>query len=397
MIFQILDDRNECFGIYGDGKFTYDRIPDNIWGTWNWDHRLANRNVDYASIYSAGKTLADVAPENLRSRLEKRESKIKSFVKSAFIAKINMKEHCLFDVIPEQHLMHYCEVKNEICQYVFDSYHKPQNHGFMVDLKVMAHGIKQIPVIIDQEVLKKHAKHDNKANVLLNFLNGKNKPICYDIWGSKTGRLTTEKGSFPIMNLKKEIANCVVPKNDIFVQFDLNGAEIRTFISLSTGTHPKADIHLWNMENIFDNVTDRTVAKKKFLAWFYNPNSDAIKSDYYDRRLLLNKYYKDGFIHTPFGRKIEANDFHALNYLLQSTSSDNCMKQAVKIYKFMKNRKSFVHSVVHDSLTIDLAFEDRHILPSVQEIFEDTDLGWFKSSATAGRNYRDLQEVSWLS
>ena len=397
MIFQILDDRNECFGIYGKGKFTYDRIPDNIRGTWNWDHRLADRDIDYASIYCSGQTLATVAPENLRSRLEKRESKIKSFVKSALISRLNMNEHCLFDIIPEQHLMHYCEVKNEICEYVFENYHKPQNHGYMVDLKRMAHGIKQNPVIINQEVLKKASKHDNKAKVLHTFLNGENKPICYDIWGSKTGRLTTTKGSFPIMNLKKEIANCVVPKNDIFVQFDLNGAEIRTFISLSTGTHPEGDIHLWNMENIFDNVTERAVAKKKFLAWFYNPNSDAIKSDYYDRKLLLEKYYEDGFIRTPFGRRIEANDFHALNYLLQSTSSDNCMRQAIKIFKFMQNRKSFVHSVVHDSITIDLAFDDRAILPQIQQIFEDTELGWFKSSASAGRNYRDLQEVSWLS
>ena len=397
MIFQILDDKNECFGIYSNNEFIYDRVPDNIRGTWNWDHRLADRDIDYASIYSAGQTMAAVAPENLRHRLEKREAKIRAFVKSAIISKLNMNDHCLFEMIPEQHLMHYCEVKNEICQYVFDNYHKPQNHGFMVDLKQMAHGIAQNPIIVDHEVLKKASKHDMKAMALLNSLGGKNKPIQYDIWGSKTGRLTTAKGSFPIMNLKKEIANCVVPKNDIFVQFDLNGAEIRTFIALSTGTHPEGDIHRWNMENVLENITDRDKAKKTFLAWFYNPNSDAIKSDHYDRTLLLKKYYKDGFIRTPFGRKIEANDFHALNYLLQSTSSDNCMKQAVKIYKFMHNRKSFVHSVVHDSITIDLAFSDRHILPQIQQIFEDTEMGWFKSSAAAGRNYRDLQEVSWLS
>jgi hypothetical protein len=397
MIFQLLDDRNECFGIYTNNNFIYDRVPNNLRGTWSWDHRLTDSDIDYASIYCSGQTMASVAPENLRHRLEKREGKIKAFVKSALTSKLNMKEHCLFDIIPEQHLMHYCEVKNEICQYVFDNYHKPENHGYLVDLKRMAFDIEQSPILVDQEALKNSSKYDNKARVLLSSLDGKNKPIRYDIWGSKTGRLTTKKGSFPIMNLKKEIANCVIPKNDIFVQFDLNGAEIRTFISLSTGTHPKEDIHRWNMENVLTNVTDRDKAKKKFLAWFYNPNSDAIKSDHYDRTLLLKKYYKDGFVRTPFGRKIEANDFHALNYLLQSSSSDNCMKQAIKIHRFIHNRKSFVHSVVHDSITIDLAFEDRHMLPQIQEIFEDTDLGWFKSSAAAGRNYRDLEEVSWLS
>ena len=397
MIFQLLDDRNECYGIYGNNEFIYDRVPDNIRRTWSWDHRLADRDIDYASIYCAGQTMASAAPENLRHRLEKREAKIRAFVKSALISKMNMNEHCLFDLIPEQHLMHYCEIKNEICEYVFENYHKPQNHGFLVDMQQMAHDIKQRPIIVDHNVLKNASKRDNKALVLLNMLNGKNKPIQYDIWGSVTGRLTTKKGSFPIMNLKKEIANCVIPTNDIFVQFDLNGAEIRTFIALSTGTHPEGDIHLWNMENVLTNVTERDTAKKKFLAWFYNPNSDAIKSDHYDRKVLLDKYYHDGFVRTPFGRKIEANDFHALNYLLQSSSSDNCMKQAVKIHKFIHNKKSFVHSVVHDSITIDLAFEDRHILPQIQEIFEDTDLGWFKSSAAAGRNYRDLEDVSWLS
>ena len=96
------------------------------------------------------------------------------------------------------------------------------------------------------------------------------------------------------------------------------------------------------MKNVLTNVTERDVAKKKFLAWFYNPNSDSIKSDHYDRKLLLKKYYRDGFVRTPFGRRIQANDFHALNYLLQSSSSDNCMKQAIKIHRFIKNKKSFI-------------------------------------------------------
>ena len=90
--------------------------------------------------------------------------------------------------------MHYCEVKNEICDYVFSNYDKPQNHGFLVDMFEMASDISKNPVLVAQDVLKKAARQDNKARVLLNSLNGKNKPILYDVWGSKTGRLTTKKG-----------------------------------------------------------------------------------------------------------------------------------------------------------------------------------------------------------
>ena len=71
------------------------------------------------------------------------------------------------------------------------------------------------------------------------------------------------------------------------------------------------------------------------------------------------------------------------------------MAQCIKINKFLTNTKSFVHSVVHDSLTIDLSIEDRNMLPQIQEIFDDTRLGWFRSSVQAGHNLRDLTEISW--
>ena len=261
---------------------------------------------------------------------------------------------------------------------------------------MMSNDIAKNPILINQDVLKKASKYDLKARALVNFLNGENKPIYYNVFGSVTGRLATKQGSFPIMNLKKELANCVVPKNNLFVQFDLNGAEIRTLIAITSGDHPKEDVHEFHMKNIYRDLTTRDKAKKRFFAWLYNPNSeDYLTERYYNRDEVLKKYYVDGVVSTPLGRNIETDDYHALNYLLQSTSSDNCMKQACKINKFVKNTRSFVHSVVHDSLTIDLDLNDRHLLPQIQEIFEDTQLGWFKSSVHAGRNLRDLVEVSW--
>ena len=311
-------------------------------------------------------------------------------------AKIKIDELCLFDVVPEQHLKHYCEIKNEICEWIFESHRKPDNHGFIVDLQNMAAEISKRPVIINQDRLLRHSHNDMKAKALRNFLGGKNKAILYDVWGSRTGRLATKTGSFPIMNLKKELADIVVPKNDIFVVFDLNGAEIRTLLSLSTGTHPPEDIHEWNMKNVYRNIITREKAKKRFFAWLYNPNSDDhLTERHYNKTKLLKKFYSNGEIYTPFGRKIQTDDFHALNYLLQSTSSDNCMKQCVKISKFLKQSDSFVHSVIHDSLTIDLKLSDRHLLPQIQELFEDTELGWFKSSVHVGHNLKDLLEVSW--
>jgi len=396
MIFQLLDDKQGCFGLYKNGEFIYDRVPHDVTGTWSWSSNLDGLPINYASIYTNGRSLNESCPEHLKVRLEKREQKIKSFINAAMKAKMKIDEFCLFEIIPEQHLRHYCEVKNQICEWVFDKYERPDNHDLIVDLQNMGADISRNPILIDHECLKKHAKTDMKARALVSFLDGQNKPILYDVWGSRTGRLATKTGSFPIMNLKKELADVVIPKNNIFVQFDLNGAEIRTLLSLSTGTHPPEDIHEWNMKNVYRGLVTRDKAKKRFFAWLYNPNStDYLTERHYNKTMVLKKFYSDGEVYTPFGRKIQADDFHALNYLLQSTSSDNCMQQAVKIYKFIKHTNSFVHSVIHDSMTIDLDLNDRHLLPQIQEIFEDTQLGWFKSSVHVGHNFKDMLEVSW--
>ena len=396
MVFQILDDKERCFGIYSNGEFIYDRIPHNVTGTWSWHPSLADTVVSFGDIYTGGKSIDEVCPEHLKTRYEKREQKIKSFINAAVNSKIKIDDHCLFDIVPEQHLRHFCEVKNQVCEWIFDNYERPDNHDFIVDLKNMAAEISRRPILIDQERLLKHSHKDMKAKALRNFLGGENKPILYDVWGSRTGRLATKNGSFPIMNLKKELADVVVPKNNIFVVFDLNGAEIRTLLSLSTGTHPREDVHEYNIKNVYRGIGTRDKAKKRFFAWLYNPNAeDYLTERHYNKTKVLKEFYRDGVVHTPFGRKIPTDDFHSLNYLLQSTSSDNCMMQCVKINKFLKHTNSFVHSVIHDSLTIDLDLKDRHLLPQIQEIFEDTRLGWFKSSVQVGHNLKDLLEVSW--
>ena len=127
---------------------------------------------------------------------------------------------------------------------------------------------------------------------------------------------------------------------------------------------------------------------------FYNPNKKNPElAEFYKRDKVLQRHYINGVVETPFGRRIEADDFHSFNYLLQSSSSDNCLAQAIKINKFLNGRKSFVHSVVHDSITIDLDKTDRDLITHVRQIFEDTRLGKFKSSMHIGKNYRDMEEV----
>ena len=391
MIFQILDDKRDCLGLFSNGEFYYGHIKRSFEKTWDWSPHLSDDDYQYARIWCGGKSLEEACPEHLADRLEIHKKRVKNFVKAAAIAKINISDICLFDIIPEQALLHWCQVKNDICEYIFENYTKPANHKFMIDLSKLVYDISNNPVVLNQNLLFNYQKTDYKAKSLWKSFGGKTSHISYDIYGSVTGRLTTKTNSFPILNLKKDIADIVLPKNDAFIQFDFNGAEVRTLLSLSGQPQPKEDIHEFNAKIL---KCSRDQAKKKFFAWFYNPNkkNEQLES-IYKRKDVLVKHRVENTITTPFGRKIETDDFHALNYLLQSTSSDNCLGQAIKINKFLNGRKSFVHSVVHDSITIDFDKHDRDLITQIRQIFEDTRLGHFKSSMHIGKNYRDMEEV----
>ena len=65
MLFQTLDDKKECVGVYCDGKLEFDDIPDNLTKTWSYSNFLEDRQVEYASIYCHGKSIDDVCPAHL--------------------------------------------------------------------------------------------------------------------------------------------------------------------------------------------------------------------------------------------------------------------------------------------------------------------------------------------
>ena len=100
-------------------------------------------------------------------------------------------------------------------------------------------------------------------------------------------------------------------------------------------------------------------------------------------------------LQTPFGRTINAPIRKALNYLLQSSSSDNTLDRFCKISNFLRATRSHVAFVVHDSVVIDLHKDDRRLIPELVEMFSDTKLGKFKVNCSLGKNLGSMREFSW--
>ena len=178
------------------------------------------------------------------------------------------------------------------------------------------------------------------------------------------------------------------------MEIDYNAAKLRTLLALSGQPQPTEDIHDCNIQNVFAGALSREDAKKRVFSWLYNPESeDKLLNDAYDRDSVLQKYFNGSQVNTICNRVIPSDKFHALNYIVQSTSSDIFLQRAVEIWKFLRHKKSSISLLIHDSLLLDLSDDERQLLPEILNIFSDTPHGKYLVGVKAGKNFGDMKEL----
>ena len=395
MQFQTLDDKKECVGIYHNGSLSFsEAINSRLTRTWSYSAFLEGRDIEYAKLYCEGKSLDDVCPEPLLDRWQAVKKRLEAFIKSFSTARVSLNENCFYDLVPEKFLLEFCYVKDMITEHVFNNYKKPSNYEYMLNLTKEIDRIKYQKMNINPNNLQlQKTKHRRFAKKI-----GAISPYCqFNIRGTKTGRLTTLKNSFPILTLDKDLRGILEPQNDFFVELDFNAAELRTLLSLQGKPQPKEDIHQWNMKNVFKDNCTREQAKQRIFAWLYNPDSmDYLCEKAYDRGSIVQKYSTKGHVKTIFSRTIPTEKRTALNYIIQSTCAENVLRQMIKVSDFLKDSKSFVAFPIHDSVVIDFSIEDGKKIKEIIEIFSKTELGDFLVNVSAGRNFGSLQEIKGL-
>ena len=393
MLFQALDDKKDCIGVYAEGELHFQSLPSNLSHTWDFPTSICAKNLHLAKIYCGGKSLTEVCPVHLKPEYDKIHHKMLAFYKSFANSKVSLDEHCFYDLVPKRSLLEYFSVKNQICESVFENYEKPENHDFLLKVLRMTKNISLQEFPLDRSSLSAHLA-DQRVRAFRNSL-GEASRVKYEAFGTVTGRLTTAKDSFPILTLDKKYRKVIKPKNDWLVELDFNAAELRTLLGLSGTSQPQGDIHDWNLKNLFKNLDiDRAQAKEKIFSWLYNPKSVNKEAErYYCRDELVKKYF-DGFkVNTPMGRKIPADERRALNYLIQSTSSDVFLNSAYHVWQALEGKKSEVRFLVHDSVLIDFSEEDREVLSQVIELFSKTPLGKYKVGVSIGKSYGEMRKM----
>ena len=371
----------------------YNSLPENLSKTWKYSEFLRSHDIEYANLYCEGKTLDEVCPEHLRAEWEPVKNKLKAFLRSFKTAKISLNDNCLFELLPEAFLVKYCEIKNKISLFVFENFQKPKNYDFLLELTKVTTEIKHRQLNINLKNLD-NSTGDKGVRSYIKKMSRVKPYVSYDIFKSKTGRLVTETNSFPILTLNKMCRSSLEPHNDLFVEFDFNAAELRTILALQGEQQPEQDLHDWNVQNVYRGLLTREQAKKRIFSWLYNPESkDFLSNRIYKREKVLDSYYDGEKVRTVFDREIQADDYHALNYIIQSTTSDLFLRQMIKVNEILQKKKSFISFSIHDSLVIDFSVEDRDLFKDIFNEFSDTALGTYKTNVSTGKTFGNMEQI----
>lgn len=398
MLFQTLDDKKECVGIYTNNKFIYSEIPENISHTWSYSSFLKNLDIEYANLYVEGKTLEEICPLHLISEYNDSKNKLKAIINSFIEAKVSMKDNCFYELVPKNFLQNYCEIKNKICFYIFENYKKPAEYQFYLKFTEILDDIKNRNLNIDVESLKLKLA-DEKTSIFYKKILNSNTNINYNLFGSITGRLTTLKNSFPILTLPSQHRSILKPTNDWFVAFDMNAAELRTSLALLEKDLPDEDLYEVLKKEVYSDKLSRSLVKQTTTSWLYNSsNSNNIEySDKLDnifcKETLINSHWDGKYVYTPFNRKIESDKFHAIPYLNQSTFIDLFHRQAIKVNNFLLNKKSFICFFLHDELVIDVSDDEKENIIDIIKILENTEFGKYLVNVKVGKDYGNMKKL----
>jgi hypothetical protein len=392
LLFQAIDDKTNCVGIYADGKLHFDNLPVNLTKTWKYAGYLEGHEIEYANLYCNGRKLEEVCPADLKDNWASAKRRFEAYLKSFSIAKISLNEHCVYDLVPHSFLEDFFEIRNSITKHVLETFDKPKNYDFLNELSRVIYEIKYQELKIDFSDIRKLLASTRTRSYAQN-LKKYDKYCRLNMFGTITGRFTNEPGSFPLLTMPKELRAMIYPHNKWFLALDYNGAEIRTMLSLLGKEQPGYDIHDWNVKNLFNNEVSRDEAKKKFFAWLYNPNSNEIVSDLYDREKILDKYWHNETLTTEYNREMKVDQNKALNYCLQSTCADTISERMIAVSKFLKDKKSRLAFSIHDELVIDLSDDERYMIPELIELFSNNKLGKFLTNVRVGKNLGDLRDL----
>ena len=69
------------------------------------------------------------------------------------------------------------------------------------------------------------------------------------------------------------------------------------------------------------------------------------------------------------------------------------MERAMAVAEMLSDKKSFISHIIHDEVVLDIAQDERHLIPEIRNTFATNRLDTFSVNIQAGKNFFDLGEL----
>lgn len=348
--------------------------------------------AEFARFYAHGASLEEVCPEMLSEELEHRSERIQSFLSSFHRTGIKWRQIGLERLVPNHVLESFYDIRDQVAEYVVSTYDRPDCYEFYENLSYVCSQISEQTLNKNFSNVIQY-REDSDYERFLGQVRYKDR-IYYDIFGSKTGRLGMEPGSFPILTLKKKYRDLLEPKNDWFVEFDYESAELRTALALVGHEQPEKDLHAWNQENAFDGDISRSKSKKRVFSWLYGgKRGNKSLSEIYNREKLLKDFWDGEKVINPYGREIESDRSHAISYLVQSSFADYFLRKVVSVHDMLASKQTNLAFCIHDSVILDLKWGEHS--PIIKGVREELEVDQRPVSIRAGKSFGSLENLDF--
>lgn len=220
------------------------------------------------------------------------------------------------------------------------------------------------------------------------------KPVIYDRFGTRTGRLTVKSGP-GILTLKKEYRDAISSSFDggNIVSLDFSALEVRILLYENGLDCESDDLYEKISQDLFSGAFDRKAVKAAVIAESYGSSKATLQkflnipdvklNDFIDkiknylgtksiRDAASSFFWKNGYIQNKYGRKVAIEEPHGhifVNSYAQSTGVDVSLMGFNSITKNLMNspgvRPLFV---IHDELLLDVSPERLDDVFSIKKI-----------------------------
>jgi hypothetical protein len=208
--------------------------------------------------------------------------------------------------------------------------------------------------------------------------------------------------NFSALNKDNGERECFIPRNDLFIEMDVNGMHPRIFAYILDYTFPDGDVYeFFSMVYKTDRQTSKEITFKQLYGGIwkeYLNHEFFLKSQEYTDKEWKHFTYK-GYIKCPISNhKLYQNELESmnpqklLNYILQSTETAINVIILYNVLKRIKGYKSKIVLYVYDSILLDVTQDEADNI--IQIITQEYNKFNLPLTIKIGKNYNNLKVSS---